>query len=110
MAQRLDAREPAFPRAFAALLEAKREAAEDVDEAARAIVADVASRGDAALLEYTKRFDGLALTPATLRIAEPEIDAAVGRCPPDTLAALKLAGDRIEAYHRAQRPEDARTT
>src|SRR4051812_19587606 len=110
MAQRLDAREPGFSRAFAALIATKREVSEDVDEAARAIVEDVAARGDAALIAYTTRFDGLALTPATLRVPEAEIDAAVGRCPPEALQALKLARDRIETYHRAQRPQDVRTT
>ena len=48
MAQRLDAREAGFARAFAGLLAAKREVSEDVDEAVRTIIADVTARGDAA--------------------------------------------------------------
>lgn len=110
MAQRLDAREASFPVAFAALLSAKREVSEDVDQAVRAIIEDVVVRGDEALIDYTYRFDGLALQPETLRISDQEIDAAEAQCPKEALAALSLAKERIEVYHRAQRPEDSLTT
>ena len=63
MVQRLDARDASFPAAFAALLSAKREVSEDVDQAVRAIIEDVVVRGDEALIDYTYRFDGLALQP-----------------------------------------------
>ena len=79
MPLRLDAREAGFARAFAGLLAAKREVSEDVDEAVRAIIADVVARGDAALIDYTSRFDGLDLTRERLRVGADEIDAAVGR-------------------------------
>jgi histidinol dehydrogenase len=110
MPLRLDARDAAFARAFEALLAAKRESSEDVDETVRAIIAEVASRGDEALIEYTRRFDGLDLSPATLRVSAAEVDAAVSRCAPEALAALALAKERIEAYHGAQRPSDALST
>ena len=110
MPLRLDAREPAFARAFEALLTAKREIAEDVDETVRAIIADVVARGDAAVVDHTRRLDGLDLTPATLRVAQGEVDEAVRRCAPETLDALALARDRIETYHRAQRPQDSLAT
>jgi histidinol dehydrogenase len=110
MAQRLDAREASFPGAFARLLAMKREVSEDVDEAVRAIIADVAARGDQALIDYTRRFDGLELTSGTLRISDAEIDAAQAQCPPEELAALGFARERIEVYHRAQRPQDFLTT
>jgi histidinol dehydrogenase len=110
MAQRLDARDPGFAGAFAALLSMKREISEDVDQAVRAIIEAVVERGDAALIDYTRRFDGLELTPATLRVTDAEIDAAAGRCPPASLDALRLARERIEVYHRAQRPEDSLAT
>jgi histidinol dehydrogenase len=106
MAQRLDARDPAFPRAFSALLQQKREISEDVDQAVRAIIDDVVARGDAALINQTRRFDGLDLTPQTLRVSDREIEGALGRCSREALDALDLARERIEAYHRAQRPED----
>ena len=56
------------------------------------------------------RFDALELTPQRLRVAAAEIDAAADACPPAALAALGLARERIEAYHRAQRPQDHATT
>jgi len=110
MAQRLDARDAGFPRAFADLLAAKREVSEDVDEAVRAIISDVVARGDAALVEYTRRFDGLAVSAEGLRISDDEIDAAGARADPDALAALYLARERIEAYHVKQRPQDSLAT
>jgi histidinol dehydrogenase len=110
MAQRLDAREPSFPLAFAALLAAKREVSEDVDQAVRAIIEDVVLRGDEALIDFTYRFDGLALQPETLRISNAEIDAAEAQCSKEALEALALAKERIESYHRAQRPQDSMST
>ncbi len=110
MAQRLDARDASFPKDFAALLSAKREVSEDVDQAVRAIIEDVAARGDEALIDYTYRFDGLALQPETLRISDEEIDSAEAQCSKETLEALALAKERIEVFHRAQRPQDSQTT
>ena len=110
MPLRLLARDPGFAAGFARLLAAKRETAEDVDEAARAIVADVAERGDAALLEYTSRFDRLDLAPNRLRITLEEIDAAFAACEGPALDALRFAKERIEAYHRPQRPADRSET
>lgn len=110
MAQRLDARDPSFPQAFAELLSAKREISEDVDQAVRTIIEDVVARGDDALIEYTRRFDALDLTRESLQVSDAEIDAAERQCPKETLEALALAKDRIETYHRAQRPQDAMTT
>ncbi|MFC1457319.1 histidinol dehydrogenase [Microvirga arabica] len=110
MAQRLDARDPSFPQAFAALLSAKREVSEDVDQAVRAIIEDVVVRGDEALIDFTYRFDGLALQPETLRVSDAEIAAAEAQCSKEALEALALAKERIEIYHREQRPKDFRTT
>ena len=110
MAQRLDARDPVFPQAFADLLAAKREVSEDVDQAARAITAPGGPRGHEAVIDYTRRFDALDLTPDGLQVSEAEIDAAERQCSQETLEALALAKERIEVYHRAQRPQDSMTT
>jgi histidinol dehydrogenase len=110
MPQRLDARDSSFPQAFASLLSAKREISEDVDQAVRTIIDNVVSQGDEALVAYTQSFDNLTLTPATLRISDAEIDGARAQCSPEELAALELAKERIETYHRAQRPEDHMST
>ncbi len=106
MPLRLDARAPDFPAAFRRLLGMKREVSEEVDDTVKAIIAAVMARGDAALVEYTSRFDRLDLTPQTLRVPEAELDAAVERCPPDQIEALRVARDRIEAYHARQKPQD----
>jgi histidinol dehydrogenase len=110
MAQRLDARSEDFERAFTKLLGQKREVSEEIDGAVADIIADVAARGDAALIDYTSRFDGLELTPEKLRVEDEEIEAAVKACPAEALSALRFAKQRIEAYHGAQKPEDRLST
>jgi histidinol dehydrogenase len=104
MPRRLDYRAPDFAVAFAVLLDGKRAVEETVDDAVAAILADVRARGDEAVIEYTKRFDRLDVTPATLSITPAEIDAAATKCLPETLDALALAATRIEDYHRRQLP------
>ncbi|MGY2048682.1 histidinol dehydrogenase [Methylobacterium sp. JK268] len=110
--QRLDSRDPTFDADFARLLSAKREVAEDVDEAVRAIIAAVVAQGDDALVAYTRRFDGYGaeFTAGTLRVTAEEVDAAVAAAPREALEALHLARERIETYHRAQIPADHRET
>ena len=110
MPVRLDTRQPDFAAAFDAFLGVKREVAADIEAATRAIVDDVAGRGDAALLEATRKFDRLDLTAAGLRVTAEEIDGAVAACDAATLDALAFARDRIEAFHRRQMPKDERFT
>src|SRR3954464_11792988 len=110
MPVRLDRRDPGFEAAFKALLAQKREVSEDVDQAVRAIIASVVERGDAALIELTARFDRVSLGIAGLRVTPAEIDGAASRCDPDALAALKLAAERIRAFHVRQVPQDLRFT
>ena len=107
---RLDSRAADFSGRFDAFLALKREVSEDVDAAARAIVRDVAARGDAALFEATTKFDRLDLAPDTVRVSAAEVDAAVKSCDRATLDALTLARDRIETFHRRQLPKDDRFT
>jgi histidinol dehydrogenase len=110
MPVRLDRNSADFDQRFAAFLAAKREVSADVEKATRAIVEDVAARGDAALIEATKKFDRLEIDAAGLRVSPAEIEAAVRACDPKTVEALKLARDRIETFHRRQMPEDERFT
>jgi histidinol dehydrogenase len=110
MAIRLDSQKADFPDRFRNLLAQKRETAEDVEQAVRGIIADVAARGDRALLELTAKFDRIDLTKIGLRVSAAEIDAAEKSCDGNALAALKIARDRIEAYHRRQKPSDDRFT
>ncbi len=110
MPSRLDSQSADFPARFAELLAAKRETAQDVEHAARAIIADVRARGDRALAELTLKFDRLDLDKVGLRVSADEIDSAAAACDRPALDALALARDRIEAYHRRQKPADDRYT
>jgi histidinol dehydrogenase len=107
---RLDARAPDFAERFRAFLTTKREASADVEAAVRAIIADVSARGDAALIDLTRKFDRLDLDQSGLRVTAAEIDAAHTACDRAALDALAFARDRIEAYHRRQLPRDERFT
>ncbi|WOJ88077.1 histidinol dehydrogenase [Methylocapsa polymorpha] len=102
----LDTRSPDFGVSFKALLSMKREAAEDVDHAAQAIIAEVIARGDDALVAYSKKFDRVDLSALGLRVGAEEIAAAHARCSPEALEALQLAHARIVAFHERQLPQD----
>jgi histidinol dehydrogenase len=110
MALRLSSHDPNFDRQITYLLAAKREISEDVDQTVRAIIADVMARGDAALVDYTQRFDRMTVDAGALRISEAEIDDAITQCDKPALDALSVARDRIEAYHIRQKPSDERYT
>jgi histidinol dehydrogenase len=107
---RLDSRAGDFAERFRAFLATKREAAADVETVVRAIIADVAARGDEALLELTRKFDRVDLGQVGLKVTAAEIEQAYATCDHKALAALALARDRIEAYHRRQLPADERFT
>jgi histidinol dehydrogenase len=106
MTRWLDARAADFASGFDALLSLRREADEDVAASVRAIIAEVRARGNAALIEFGERFDKVRLTPAMLRLSDPEIAAAAQACGRQALAALDVAARRIEDYHRRQIPSD----
>ncbi len=110
MAIRLSSTDSDFEARFAALLGAKREVSHDVDAAVRAILEDVRDRGDAALIDYTQRFDRLDLGTRGIKVTAAEIDAAIAEVDAETMAALTLARDRIRSHHARQMPEDDRYT
>ena len=107
MPQFLDFDQPDFEQAFTALLSAKREDSPDVDDTVAEIIAQVRSKGDAAVIELTQKFDRIALTPDTLRITAAEVDTEVAEVSDADRTALELAAARIRAYHERQLPEDA---
>src|SRR5215475_2779295 len=100
---RLDRRAPDFTERFRAFLAAKREASADVEAVVRGIIADVAARGDRALIELSRKLDQVDLDQTGLRVGTDEIDAAHAACD-------RRARDGIEAYHRRQLPTDERFT
>ena len=106
MPLRLVADDPEFEAAFAAFLATKREVSGEVGSVVADIIEDVRRRGDAAVLDYTKRFDALELTADTLRISREEIDAARAQCDAGALDALETAAARIKSFHERLKPED----
>jgi histidinol dehydrogenase len=107
----LDTTQADFEAAFRALLDEARETTAKVDGAVAGIIAELRAKGDAALLDFTARFDRW--TPrdaAALRVTAAEMDAAVAAIPPAQRDALAVAAQRIEAFHRAQLPRDVELT
>ncbi|HMN38641.1 MAG TPA: histidinol dehydrogenase [Hyphomicrobium sp.] len=97
-----------FEAEFRALLAQKREVSADVDQAVRAIIDDVRARGDAAVIDLSRKFDAVDLAAAGIRIGVAEVEAAIARCAPETIDALELARDRIREHHIRQLPQDDR--
>ena len=93
-----------FAARFSALVDAERGAAGDVGGVVAEIVAAVRRDGDTALLAYTERFDGHALSAAMQ--VDREIAAARGQVAPEVVAALETLARRIEAFHSRQLPQD----
>ncbi len=110
MARQLNAQTFGFEQEFTALIEARREPEHEVANAVAAIIADVRARGDAALVDYARRFDGAELAPDSLRVSDADVAAAANGCAEEVRQALSFAAARIEAYHRRQLPADASFT
>ena len=103
---RLAATDPGFESAFAALVDARREANADVSRDVAAIIAEVRRRGDAALADFTRRFDRHDLDAGGWEIPLAERRAALDGLDRELRAALELAAERITLYHAAQKPAD----
>jgi histidinol dehydrogenase len=104
MPQRLSTSDPAFAQRFDAFLATKRETSDDVDQAVRAIIADVRARGDRALIDLSQKFDQVDLGAIGLRVTEREVEEAVRACSPETLEALAFARERIADHHARHLP------
>lgn len=72
-------------------------------ETVQAIVEDVKERGDEALFEYTRRFDGAELDADNVRVTEAEIREAMEQVEPGLLAVMKTSMENIRRYHEKQR-------
>lgn len=103
----LDATDPGFETAFAALVDARREADADVSADVAAILSRVRAVGDAAVIDLTRRFDGFDLDTEGWSISRDDCAAAYAALAPDLRAALDLAAARIRTYHVKQRPTDS---
>ncbi len=110
MVARLTDTDQNFETAFKALLALKRETSKDVNDSAAAIIADVLEKGDAALFDYTTKFDGFEANRQSVLITPQMCDEAEQACAPELLAALRMAAKRIHDYHEKQKPQDIRYT
>jgi histidinol dehydrogenase len=104
--KRLDSKQADFPAALEALLAFEGAQEAHVEDTVAAILADVRQRGDAAVLEYTRRFDRLdaanAPDMAALAISRAELDAALASLSRERRAALEAAAARIRHFHARQ--------
>lgn len=94
-----------FEPIFRQILERSETVPPEIEQTVRDILADVRTRGDEALFEYTARFDRLVLSAQTLQVSRAEIELALAEVDPGALAALQLAAERIAAFHRKQKEE-----
>lgn len=106
MPLRLDSAQADFEQRFSDLLGGKRESSKDVNDVVAAIIVDVRSRGDAAVVELTNKFDKANVSETTLAFTAQEIASAAAKVPDNVRAALQTAHDRIKAHHEKQKPSD----
>ncbi|MGA2151166.1 MAG: histidinol dehydrogenase [Geobacteraceae bacterium] len=95
-----------FNSRFAAILARGEESGKEVEQAVLDIIADVRNRGDAALLDYTRRFDRLAAdSVSALQVTEEEFNEAFAQVKDEDIAVLKLAVERVSSFHEKQKHE-----
>ena len=104
MPLRLTAADAGFDEAFSAYIAHGRDSAADVTAVVAGIIADVRRRGDAAVVEYTQKFDRLDVSGG-LRIDPDLIASARDACAADQIEALEFAAARIRAFHERQFPD-----
>lgn len=109
MVHRLCASATDFQTRFAALVEARREADADVSATVRDIIEAVRRGGDAALRDFTRRWDGHELEETGWIIERKRLEVAFLGLEPDLRAALELAARRIADYHERQLPTSSET-
>jgi histidinol dehydrogenase len=98
----LRAWEEGFGEAFEALQRRSQKESEDIETLVRDIIKDVQRRGDAALRDYTARYDKVKLSRKKLLVCESEIDEAFKNTSLKDRKTLKLAKERIEAFHQEE--------
>jgi len=108
--KRLNCADGDFESGFTALIARAHTTDPDVADAVRTIIAHVRRDGDAAVIDYTNRFDRVNIRLGNICVAQAEIDEAAAAIPPDLHAALALAAQRIESFHRAQLPKTIQYT
>ena len=101
--RRLSTADSGFEADFQRVLHWSADTDAAIEQRVAAILEDVRTRGDAAVLDYTARFDGLqAASVAALEISQDELHAALARITPAQRQALQAAADRVRRYHERQ--------
>ena len=101
--RRLSTNDPSFDADLKALLAFETAQDDSVDVVVAGILKDVKTRGDAAVLEYTNRFDKTSASSlAELEVSQAELQAALNGLPANQRAALQAAADRVRTYHEKQ--------
>ena len=104
--RKLDSTQPDFQQALLTVLAFEASEDEAIDRAAATILADVKQRKDAAVLDYTKKFDRLAVSSmAELEVSQDELQQALHGLNAERRAALQVAADRVRIYHERQKQE-----
>lgn len=104
--RRLDAREPEFLSVLDALLAFEASADDRIDAAVTEILRAVRATGDAAVIEYTKRFDRLDVASmAALELPKSALHAALDGLAVEQREALRVAADRVRVYHERQKAD-----
>lgn len=91
-----------FSALFDEVLARGSEDTADAEKVVSEIITKVRSDGDAALIEYTARFDNLTLTKNTLKVSKEEIEEAYNSISPELRASLEVAAERIRRFHEKQ--------
>lgn len=107
---RLTTTQSDFEQAFAKLLTSRDEGGQNISAAVTAIIQDVKTKGDNALLAYTKQFDKFDATAENIKVSAQEIANALALVSPELMKSLKLAASRIESYSKKQMPADLQYT
>ncbi len=106
MTARISHTQSDFAAALQRLLDSRSGAQADVAHSVKMIVGDVRDRGDKALIDYTKKFDRIELP--SLAVTDAEMAKAEADCAADVREALRVAAERIRAYHARQKPAGER--
>jgi histidinol dehydrogenase len=106
MPVKLSVTQPDFAAAFTRFLSMRDEQAAQVGDTVRGIISAVRTRGDEALLEYTKQFDRYEATLENIRVTPQEMANSISLCQPELMTSLKIASKRIQEYSQRQLPPD----
>ena len=96
-----------FPIVIREIINSRRSFDEDITNNVRDIMLTIKSNGDSSLFEYMKKYDNIECTADNICYSKDDINSAKNSCSKDSIKAIKLAKNRIEAFHKHQMPEES---